>query len=140
MSLDENKLDEIYDSIHADEELVKTASAEEINIDELVGELRKTASAIEADIYEEEELTKEANEDDVKEFDQKAVKGKVTLESSNPAKQRLKEIAMEGAKLGDEYNSDSFSKLKSIALTKKASAELVEELSDRIAEQYLKGV
>lgn len=136
----EEDIQKIFDEITSDNDLEKNASSNnqnEFNVDDLIGELEKTASELEGN------KEKIANEEDVQKFKDKAVGKTIKLESEMPAKQKLKEIALLGLK--NDQQDEKYIKLKKAlsgkeegAKLKKASAdELIEYLSDQLAEQIL---
>lgn len=87
-------------------------------------------------IVEEIAKEKNANEEDIEKFDSEGIGGELMLSSDNSAKQRLKEIAFNGLKNG-EQSSGKYAKLRKRLLEKKASVDLIEELSDRLVESIL---
>ena len=132
MDISEERIDDIFRSVKLEKTAAPDEEFEEVNVEEFIEDLEKNASQL-------SELAKQANEEDVKKIEEEGVKGKVLVEDNNIDKQALKEIALQGQKT--DPPSEEYQKLRKElqAMPAKDKEAMVEELSDKLAEDLLNG-
>lgn len=134
MKITEERVDEIFEAIHSTEKTASDETKEVEDIDSFVEELEKNAAMI------KEAMEKEANEEDVKKIKEKGVGGKLQVDDSDPDKQRLKEIMMNGIK--NDASSEEYQELRRLLSGEEPAKDkeaMIENLSDRLAEEILDG-